>query len=117
MPSQDLFIGFQEKPEDLKKLLLNEGYILVERKEDDITYERKDSLDVTLFYNTSLTPVEGEEEIPDWKGAGFNIVAELNVNFQSEYYEEALRIFDKVLEMIGGVSCDPNFEEYLNFQK
>ena len=37
MPSDDRFIGFEEKPADLEGFLVQEGYTPVEREGDDVT--------------------------------------------------------------------------------
>ena len=115
MPSEDIFLGFEKEPEGLEQFLISEGYTSVDREDDAVTYERTDGPDVILFYHSSVMPVEDDEEVPNWEKAGFKILAELNVNFQPEYFEEAFRISEKTAEKFKAVLCGPNFEDYTKF--
>ena len=116
MSSGDLFIGFEKEPESLEDFLVQEGYLPVRKEGSCVTYERKDDLDVTLYFETNPRPVE-EEEVPDWKKAGFQVIAELGINYPLDNYEEAFRITDRVLETFRGILYEPNPEEYSKSEK
>ncbi len=96
--SEDIFVGFLKKPEDLERFLEQEGYTEAhqdERDEEVRIYDNPNS-PLTLFYYFKVPEVEDEEE-PNWPREGFSVVSELNINYPRSYWEEALAFADKVV--------------------
>ncbi len=114
MSTKDLFIGFEKKPEGLEEFLISEGYVPTKREETSVTYRQKDDLLVELDYRAQVAPIEDEDEIPDWEGSGFQIVADLSINFpfDPKDHEEGNRITEEVAKRFNAVFYDPNMGEY-----
>src|SRR3989344_123432 len=115
MASADIFIGFEEKPKGLEEFLREKRYVKAEIKQKgDVVYEKGDADWPTLFYYDSLRE-EKEDEIPNWKSAGFNVTSELFIDYtlSSKCIDRAEGLSREIVRRFNGILYDPNLDEYL----
>ena len=115
--SEDIFIGFEERPKGLKKFLEEEGYVGIEKSRGSIIFSRNDDISTQVFYYPKAEAVE-EDEVPNWAKSGHNITSEVDINFHFTPYkdvEEAHRIADRVIGKYKGIRYDPNTDEFTEF--
>ena len=112
--SEDIFIGFGERPKGLKKFLEKEGYMRIEKGHESTIFSRNDDISTQVFYYPKAEVVE-EDEVPNWARSGYNITSEVDINFPFTPYkdvEEAHRIADRVIGHYKGIRYDPNTDEF-----
>ncbi len=115
--SDDIFIGFEERPEGLEKFLEKEGYTEIEKDHRSTIFSRKDDISTQVFYYPTSEVVE-EEEVPNWAKSRRTIVSEININFPFTPYkdvEEAHRIADRIIDQYKGIRYDQNNDEFTEF--
>src|SRR3989338_5002802 len=97
--SEDIFIGFEERPKGLKKFLEGERYVEIEKGRESTIFSRNDDISTQVFYYPKAEAVK-EDEVPNWAESGHEIVSEVNINFPFTPYkdvEEAHRITDRII--------------------
>lgn len=115
--SEDIFIGFREKPNDLENFLKGEGYTEIQKERKSTTFSRANDISTTVTYYPEAEVVE-EDEVPDWSKSGHKILSEVNINFPYSPYsdvEEAHRIADKIIDQYKAIRYDQNFDEFTEF--
>lgn len=115
--SEDIFIGFEERPRGLRKFLEEEGYVGIEKSHGSTIFSRNDDISTQVFYYLKAEAVE-EDEVPNWAKSGHNIASEVDINFPFTPYkdvEEAHRIADRIIDQYKGIRYDQNADEFTGF--
>ena len=108
--TSDMFVGFERKPEGLEKFLVEQGYFRNRSKITPVFRHRNTW--PQLFYFTQIEHEEGS--VPDWESQGYNVVAELNINYPTndiESWEESERIAKEVTKKFNGLYYDIGLDE------
>jgi len=111
--TQDIDVGFVNKPEGLEKFLAEQGYVYVSEGKKGVRVYEHDKLGApTLFYFPQYTPEENEE--PDWSSQGIQSL--VNINFsardRSEVHDEAERIAKELVMKADGIMYDENLDDF-----
>lgn len=110
MSTVDLEVGFLERPKGLEAFLRGQGYERIPRMRN--SFEHKNESWPAIHYYPKALPVDEEDDAPNWKGAGFKVVSELNINYPAQHDEEADRIAQELVRRFGAVLYDPNMDAY-----
>ena len=109
--SEDIIIGFLDKPEGLERFLEQEGYTedAQDEQDEELRIFSSSKSPLTLFYYPKPSEVEDDEE-PNWQREGYDVVSELNINYHRDYWEEAVPFSEKVVAQFPNtVTYEPNF--------
>lgn len=110
----DTFVGFRKEPIGLEAFLIEQGYVVVEkRKGVAVLFERKDTIWPQIFYSPQVIPAEDKDECPNWKKSRVKIVSEVDINYHLdfEFIEEAERLSKELTKRYNGVLCQTTPDE------
>lgn len=113
MVETDILIGFETRPEGLEGFLESEGYSLEASHNNSQSYVHDEHGLTNLDYYPEF--VQAEDEVPDWKNAGYNLASLLNISFpinESDSIDEGNRIAKVVTQKFNGIYYDSNLKEF-----
>jgi len=124
MVTIDRLIGFEAEPTGLEEYLTSEGFTIREKIDDFINYFRENAPpeENDIWPEVMYVPVKKGNGTPvviteePWGNSKFNIIAEVNVNYDShsgpEMTEEADRLADEITRRFNGVKYESELEQY-----